>query len=128
MPRLPRVPLPVTATEDPAPRPLAPPPAPAAYRQENPYEPPPAEYKAPSLFAEHKGLAIAFMIAVLAFAFYCLKPSQRPDAPAMTPPAAGGKPAPPEAGPSNRAARESVPGSDGAQSPIYIEAVPDKEH
>ena len=73
MPRLPQVPLADVVVEDPATRPLGPPPSPDAYRQSNPYQPPPAEYKPPSLLAEHKGLAIIFMVVVLGFALYCWK-------------------------------------------------------
>lgn len=47
-------------------------PSPSAYRQENPCEPPPGEYKPPSLLAEHKGLAILFAVISIGFAVYCL--------------------------------------------------------
>jgi hypothetical protein len=111
MPRLPRVPLADIPVEDPASRPLGPPPSPDAYRQSNPYEAPPAEYKAPSLLAEHKGLAIVFIVALLAFVFYCWKmPHRSVPHEATTPPAAP---------------HEAVPGPNAP--PIYIETVPDKD-
>jgi hypothetical protein len=113
MPRLPRIPLADTAAPDPASRPVGPPPSPDAYRQSNPYEPPPADYKAPSLLAEHKGLAIAFIVALLGFALYCWKAPHR--SVALEPPAAPG------------AAVKSAPNAT-SQAPIYIETVPDKDH
>jgi hypothetical protein len=76
-------------------------PSPSTYREKNPYHPPPAEYKPPSLLAEHKGLAILFAVIVAAFAFYCLR---APHAPA--------KPAP-------RASSHA--------QPIFIEPLPDKD-
>jgi hypothetical protein len=109
MPRLPRDPLANVVVEDPAARPLGPPPSPDAYRQSNPYEPPPAEYKPPSLLAEHKGLAILFVVALLGFLLYCWKMPSRPTAPVAP---AAVKTAPHEA----------------TQSPIYIETVPDQDH
>jgi hypothetical protein len=48
-------------------------PSPSAYRQKNPYQAPPAEYKAPSLLREHRRLAILFAGVAAAFALYCLK-------------------------------------------------------
>ena len=76
MPRLPRVPP--DAIQDIAPTQaaraegsgepaaLGPLPAPSAYREKNPAEPPPADYKAPSIVAEHGGLALLFLGAAIA--------------------------------------------------------------
>jgi hypothetical protein len=74
--------------------------SPSDYRQKNPYNPRPAEYKPPSVLAEHKGLAILFAVILVAFAVYCLRTPHRPHAP---PPKAAGK-----------------------APPIYIETVPDQ--
>ncbi len=114
MPRLPRVPLDSAELPPAASPPPGPPPSPTAYRQKNPYEPPPGDYKPPSMLAEHKGLAILFIVAVLAFALYCWKvPHHRSAAiDAATPPAAGG-------------AASSRPQT--SQPPIYIETVPDSK-
>jgi hypothetical protein len=48
-------------------------PSPSAYREKNPYQAPPTEYKAPSLLREHRRLAILFAGVAAAFAVYCLK-------------------------------------------------------
>jgi hypothetical protein len=93
MPRLPKVPL---EAGDPAPDALGPPPAPSAYREKNPASSKPAEYKAPAMLIEHRGLALLFLAAALAFALYAWHAPRRAVAP--------------------------------AQSPIYIETVPDKDH
>jgi hypothetical protein len=109
MPRLPKVPR---ESGDPAPGELGPPPAPSAYRAKNAYESQPSEYKAPSLLVEHRGLALLFLGAAIAFALYCWRGPQRTvarDAPAA-----------------HEAAQ--IPGPAPAQSPIYVEAEPDKDH
>jgi hypothetical protein len=133
MPRLPKVPL---EAGDRAPDALGPPPAPSAFREKNPAESRPAEYRAPSMLVEHRGLAVLFAAAAIAFALYCLKsPPQRAalDGPGVmkgdTPPggtrqaargAAARAAAPPGAAAQTSAAAR-------AQAPIYVEAVPDKD-
>jgi len=132
MPRLPRVPP--DAIQDIAPTQaaraegsgepaaLGPLPAPSAYREKNPAEPPPADYKAPSIVAEHGGLALLFLGAAIAFALYCWK-APRWAAPhrsvALDTPA--------EAGASARGETARTRGPETSQSPIYIETLPDKE-
>jgi hypothetical protein len=118
MPRLPRVPL--VRGESAA---FAPPPAPSAYREKNPPEPPPADFKAPSMVAEHKGLAFLFLAAVVVFAWYCWKPPQhRSDA--LAPPAQSAG-----AGETARTRNpDAAHGADSAQSPIYVETLPDNKN
>lgn len=111
MPRLPTVPL------DAGPAPLGPPPSPSAYREKNPLELPPADYKPPSMLAEHRGLALLFLAAIIAFALYCWKAPHRTaalDAPAQAAGAARGETA-------------RTRGPESAESPIYVEPLPDKE-
>jgi hypothetical protein len=108
MPRLPKVPL---ESGDPAPGELGPPPAPSAYREKNPYESQPVEYRAPTMLIEHRGLALLFVAAAIVFAVYCLRSPRRTAA--LDAPAAHG------------VAQTPAPAS--AQSPIYVEAVPDKD-
>jgi len=120
MPRLPRVPIDTQSAraEDPgAPAALGPPPSPSAYREKNPSELPPVDYKAPSMLAEHRGLALLFLAAIIAFALYCWKAPHRSvalDAPTQAAGAAGGE-----------AARTRSP--ETSQSPVYVESLPDKE-
>jgi hypothetical protein len=125
MPRLPRVPL--VRGESAA---FAPPPAPSAYREENPPEPPPADFKAPSILAEHRGLALWFLAAVIAFAWYCWKAPLHRSVALATPAQAPGA--------AQAAGTAQVPGSahvetapvhapETSQSPIYVETLPDKE-
>ena len=116
MPRLPKVPL---ESGDPAPGELGPPPAPSAYREKNPANSKPAEYQAPPMLVEHRGLALLFLAAAIAFALYCWKAPRGTvavDAPVAhgTAQTAGGTQIP-----------ASAPAQ--AQSPIYVEAVPDKD-
>jgi len=112
MPRLPSVP------PDDAAAPLGPPPAPSAYRAQNPSEPPPADYKAPSMLAEHKGLALLFLAAAIGFALYCWK-APPPRSAAVDAPARA------ESAPPPAAARARGP--ERSQSPIYVEPLPEKE-
>jgi hypothetical protein len=130
MPRLPRVPL--VRGESAA---FAPPPAPSAYREENPPEPPPAEFKARSMLAEHKGLALLFLAAVIAFAWYCWKTPQPRSVALATPAQAAGTA---QAAGAAQAAATKAPGSahvetgpmhapEASDSPIYVETLPDKE-
>jgi zona occludens toxin (predicted ATPase) len=120
MPRLPKVPL---EAGDPAPDALGPPPSPSAYRAKNPFEAQPTEYRAPSMLTEHRGLALLFLAAVIAFALYCWKAPRRSaalDAPTARETA-------PSAGAVRSADAAQSPASAPAQSPIYVEAVPDKD-
>ena len=114
MPRLPKVPI---ESGDPAPGELGPPPAPRAYREKNPYESQPVEYRAPTMLIEHRGLALLFVAAAIVFAVYCLRSPRRTAA--LDAPAAHGVAQTPGA------AQTPAPAS--AQSPIYVEAVPDKD-
>jgi hypothetical protein len=118
MPRLPRVPDASGGPGGPAePAVLGPPPSPSAFRRKNPSAPPPGDYKAPSMLAEHKALALVFLAAMIAFALYCWKAPHRAaalDTPAPTEGAARGEPAP-------------ASGTETSHSPIYVESVPDKE-
>lgn len=99
-------------------------PSPSAYREENPYTPPPPEYKPPSVLAEYKGLAILFAAISIGFAAYALsgphgaraRVAQRPPAPAI--PAAPHADAPDPA----KAADPK-----GAVQPIYVETLPEKD-
>jgi hypothetical protein len=114
MPRLPKVP---PEAGDPAPGALGPPPAPSAYRAKNPYESQPADYKTPSMLVEHRGLALLFLAAAIVFAVYCWRAPRRT--------AALDAPAAHEATHPAGAAQAAAPTS--TQSPIYVEAVPDKD-
>jgi hypothetical protein len=127
MPRLPRVPL--EAGKSAA---FSPPPAPSVYREKNPPEPPPADFKARSMLAEHRGLALLFLAAVIAFAWYCWEaPSGKAphrsialDAPAQAAQAAQAS----GAGENARTHGPEATGSpEASQSPIYVETLPDKE-
>jgi hypothetical protein len=118
MPRLPRVPL--VRGESAA---FAPPPAPSAYREENPPEPPPAEFKAPSMLGEHRVLAFLFLAAVIAFTWYCWKaPQHRSVALAQAAQTTG-------AGETARTrSPDAAQGAETAQSPIYVETLPDNKN
>jgi hypothetical protein len=116
MPRLPKVPL---EPGNSAPDALGPPPAPSAYREKNPYESQPVEYKAPSMLVEHRGLALLFVAAAIVFALYCWRTPHRTVA-ADAPSAHGAA----QTGAAQ--SRAAGPGPAAADSPIYIEAVPDK--
>jgi zona occludens toxin (predicted ATPase) len=120
MPRLPKVPV---EAGDPAPDALGPPPAPSTYRAKNPSESQPADYKAPSMLVEHRGLALLFLAAVIAFALYCWKAPHR-TAP-LDAPAAGG--AAQTAGAAQAAGAAQPPAAAPAESPIYVEALPNKD-
>jgi hypothetical protein len=103
------------------------PPPPSAYREQNPYKPPPPDYKPPSMLAEHKGLAILFAAILIGFAGYGWKVLHAPArhaAPLVDHgPAPAASPAPATPG-SNESAS---PAAASSAQPIYIEAVPDKE-
>jgi hypothetical protein len=86
-------------------------------RLKNPYESQPVEYRAPTMLIEHRGLALLFVAAAIIFAVYCLRSPRRTAA--LDAPAAHGVAA------ARGAAQTPAPAS--AQSPIYVEAVPDKD-
>jgi|HubBroStandDraft_5_1064220.scaffolds.fasta_scaffold133512_2 hypothetical protein len=93
-------------------------PSPSEYRAENPYKPPPPEYKPPSMLAEHRGLAILFLAVLLgcvAFGWHALRhgPARRASAAA--------------AQPANRPQPASAQEPAGAEQPIYIQAIPGKD-
>jgi hypothetical protein len=85
--------------------------SPQAYREKNPYTPPPREYKPPSMLVEHRGLAILFVAIIVGFALYCWKAPHRRQRTAEPP-----APASAAAPEFNRAA------------PIYVEPVPEKDN
>jgi len=117
LPKMPRLPKVAPDPGDPAPDELGPPPAPSAYREKNPYESKPVEYKPPSMLVEHRAVALLFLAAAIVFAVYCLKPSRRI--------AALDAPAAHSAAQTPAAAQTQAPAS--ADAPIYVEAVPDKD-
>jgi hypothetical protein len=126
-------------------------PSPSDYRRKNPYRPPPAQYKPPSLLREHRRLAFLFAGAAAVFAVYCLKLSHgttRPPASASAPAAA------PASSATARPSAAAVPGVtapaaptgatradirqpsaateraaqvSSAARPIYVESVPDQD-
>jgi hypothetical protein len=115
------------------PDPSAPPipsPSPSAYRRDNPGNPPPPDYKPPSMLVEHKRLAILFAAVCVAFAWYCWKMPHAPNtltaAPVPrakeTPAASRGVPAAPapQAPAQDPASRAAQP-----KQPIYVEALPE---
>jgi hypothetical protein len=143
MPRLPKEPSPEMlrtfgprpsfddlTPPDPAAAPI-PSPSPSAYRRDNPDNPPPPEYKPPSVLAEHKGLAIVFAAVCVAFAWYCWKTPHAPSSLIAGPvpraeqaPAASSSAAPSPAPqtPAQNAARRAAQ----ADQPIYVETVPER--
>ena len=117
LPKMPRLPKIAPESGDPAPDALGPPPAPRAYREKNPAESKPAEYQAPSMLVEHRGLALLFSCRRDCIRAVLLEDSA-PNGRARC------------AGRSRDRAncrRRAEPSSASAQSPIYVEAVPDKE-
>jgi hypothetical protein len=102
-------------------------PSPSAYREQNPYKPPPPEYRPPSLLAEHKGLAILFTAILLGCIGYGWRVLHAPPRRAASGAEAGAM----SAASTVRAAPESKqpPDRDAASSPqpIYIEALPEKD-
>jgi hypothetical protein len=116
MPRLPKVPI---EPGDPAPDELGPPPPPSAYRAKNPSESQPVEYQAPSMLVEHRRLALLFLAAAIGVVLYCLRPAHRAAALDAASRAAQGA--------AQTSAAAQAPGGSTAQSPIYVEAVPDKD-
>lgn len=85
-------------------------PSPSAYREQNPYKPPPPEYKPPSMLAEHRGVAILFFAIAIGCAVYGWRTLH---APARRAPLG----------------QRSVPAASPAATtqPIYIEALPDNK-
>jgi hypothetical protein len=105
-------------------------PSPSAYRRENPDNSPPPEYKPPSMWAEHKRLAILLGAVCIAFAWYCWKtphaPSTLTAAPvphAAAPAAASGTAAPAPA--RQTPAQSPAPRAAQPNQPIYVETVPE---
>jgi len=84
--------------------------SPSAYREQNPYKPPPPEYKPPSMLAEHWGVAILCVAVAIGFGVYGWRTLH---APARRAP------------PSQRATPAASPAA--AAQPIYIEALPDNK-
>jgi hypothetical protein len=84
--------------------------SPSAYREQNPYKPPPPEYKPPSMLAEHWGVAILCVAIAMGCAVYGWRALHAPPrrAPLGRGPAPAAAPAP-------------------ANQPIYIEALPDNK-
>jgi hypothetical protein len=102
--------------------------SPKAYREKNPYNPPPKEYKPPSMLRQHWGLAVLFVCLSVAFAVYCLKPSHRPSAADVPRPPTQSHP-PAESHPPAQSSppAQSGPPSQSAQQPVYIDAIPEKD-
>lgn len=105
-------------------------PSPSAYRRDNPDNPPPLDYRPPSMLAEHKRLAILFASVCIAFAWYCWKTPHKPSAPDTTAPSAVAAPAAPSGAASVTAPKASTqgPAPSGTQpeQPIYVGTVPDR--
>jgi hypothetical protein len=108
-------------------------PSPSAFRRDNPDNPPPAEYKPPSLLVEHKRLAILCAAVCVAFVWYCLKTPHKPNELDATAPNARAVDAPAA---SSGAATASAPkpSTQGSatratqpQQPIYVETVPETQ-
>jgi hypothetical protein len=103
-------------------------PSPSAYRRENPDNPPPPDYKPPSMLAEHKRLAILFAAVCVAFGWYCWKTPHKPSALEGT--AHGAVVAPnastgaASATAPKSSAQNSAPRPTQPQQPIYVETVP----
>jgi hypothetical protein len=113
MPRLPKVSFdPADSAATPGP-----PPAPSVYREKNPYGSKPAEYQAPSMLVEHRGLALLFLAVAVVFALYCWKGPHRTAA----------LPVPGAHGPAPTAGAAQKPTAAPGEAPIYVEAVPDKD-
>ena len=96
--------------------------SPRAFREKNPYTPPPPEYKPPSMLAQHWRLAVLFSAVCIAFAVYCFKAPRAPravSASGTTQPMQPEQPAQPKpATPSSQPTQTQPP------QPIYIEAIP----
>jgi hypothetical protein len=101
--------------------PPIPPVSPSAFRRDNPDDPPPAEYKPPSMLAEHRRLAILLAAVCVAFVWYCWKTPHSGSSPsaALSSPA----PAASQTEASGRGAGTRAAKSD---QPIYIDTVPEK--
>jgi hypothetical protein len=98
-------------------------PSPSAYREKNPYNPPPPDYKAPSMLAQYRSLAILFALIAIGFILYCWKtPRAKPAG--ETPVAAHGA-APTSAGETPVAAPGAA--SSAPVQPVYIETIPEKD-
>ncbi len=101
--------------------------SPSAYREKNPYNPPPPPYKPKSILAEYKGLAILFAAISIGFAVYCLSTPRTPPRHAARITGAAQAPPPPARPPASAANGPPAPNSATAAQPIYIETIPDKD-
>jgi hypothetical protein len=105
-------------------------PSPSAYRRDNPDNPPPADYKPPSMLAEHRRLAILFAAVCVAFVWYCWKTPHAPRALNTTAPSEIVAPTASSGAASTTAPKASTqspaPGATQLQQPIYVETVPDR--
>jgi hypothetical protein len=105
-------------------------PSPSAYRRENPDNPPPAEYKPPSMLVEHRRLAILFAGVCVAFAWYCWKTPHKPSALNTNAPSAVAAPTASRGAATVTAPKPSTqsptPRAAQPQEPIYVETVPDR--
>jgi hypothetical protein len=96
-------------------------PSPSAFRRDNPDNPPPAEYKPPSMLAEHGRLAILLAAVCVAFVWYCWKTPHS----GSSPNAALSSRAP-AASQTEASGQGAVTRAAKSDQPIYIETVPDK--
>jgi hypothetical protein len=107
-------------------------PSPSAYREKNPYNPPPPDYKPPSFLWEHKGLAILFAAVPIAFAAYFLTTPHTANRAGSSAAAAGpghSSPAATVAGADRAPDAPRTRNASGPQppQPIYIETIPEKD-
>lgn len=92
-------------------------PSPSDYRAKNPFNPPPREYKPPSLLADYKWLALLFAAVLVGFGvfgWYVVR-----HAPVR-------RAAPGAASATSAAQPASQAEPDGAAQPVYIQSIPDK--
>lgn len=101
--------------------------SPRAYREKNPYNPPPPDYKPPSMLVEHKGLAVLFAVISVGFALYCLKsPHPAPRARGISAAGAAASVAPSAARGDGDGAASTPARSANPAAPIYIETIPEE--
>ena len=96
--------------------------SPRAFREKNPYTPPPPEYKPPSMLTQHWRLAVLFAVVCIAFAVYCFKAPRAPSAVSTSGPTQPMQPEQPAQ--SMAATPSSQPAQTQQTQPIYIEAIP----
>jgi hypothetical protein len=103
--------------------------SPSAFRRDNPDNPPPAEYKPPSMLAEHRRLAVLLAAVCVAFVWYCLKTPHAPSALTAAPVPHAAAPAASSTAPTAPApqtpAQSSAPRAAQPKQPIYVETVPE---